>query len=439
MDLEEYLNNLPRFPKDLSLNNVREALKSLDLINLPFECIHIAGTKGKGSTSAMIANILQSASYSTGLFISPHLTDIKERISVNGENISKEAFEYCFREINKPLSFFETLFVMALLYFRYKGVQIAVLETGLGGRFDATNVIEKPLISILTTIGLDHLEVLGDTIEKIAFEKAGIIKANSPTISAPQKENVEKIIAEKATSLNSPLYVIGKDYNLVREESADLTGERFSIHSKVTGSDYKDLKVSMLGYHQVINASLSVAAFELLNKEGLNISVESLREGLIKTKIRGRFEIITFNERIIILDVAHNPDSAKALHDTFREKLKNEKAIFVFAALKNKLVKEIFSEISDISEFFVFTELSSVDSYSTTELRLILSEVDISKEAIEIKDKNEAFVYALINSKKNDIICITGSSYLVGEIISWMESDKRNGGEKWIFQPYNHI
>jgi dihydrofolate synthase/folylpolyglutamate synthase len=195
----------------------------------------------------------------------------------------------------------------------------------------------------------------------------------------------------------------------------------------------------MLGYHQVINASLSVAAFELLNKEGLNISVESLREGLIKAKIRGRFEIITFNERIIILDIAHNPDSAKAFHDTFREKFKNEKAIFVFAALKNKLVKEIFSEISDISEFFVFTELSSVDSYSTEELRLILSEVDISKEAIEIKDKNEAFIYALINSKKNDIICITGSSYLVGEIISWMESDKRNGGEKWIFQPYNHI
>ena len=310
MDLEEYLNNLPRFPKDLSLNNVREALKSLDLINLPFECIHIAGTKGKGSTSAMIANILQSASYSTGLFISPHLSDIKERISVNGENINKEAFEYCFREINKPLSFFETLFVMALLYFRYKGVQIAVLETGLGGRFDATNVIEKPLISILTTIGLDHLEVLGDTIEKIAFEKAGIIKANSPTISAPQKENVEKIIAEKATSLNSPLFVVGKDYNLVREESTDLTGERFSIHSKVTGSDYKDLKVSMLGYHQVINASLSVAAFELLNKEGLNISVESLREGLIKAKIRGRFEIITFNERIGALGIGYRNNIA---------------------------------------------------------------------------------------------------------------------------------
>jgi dihydrofolate synthase/folylpolyglutamate synthase len=427
MDLEEYLNNLPRFPKDLSLNNVREALKSLDLFNLPFNCIHIAGTKGKGSTSAMIANILQSASYSTGLFVSPHLADIKERISVNGENISKEAFEYCFREINKPLSFFETLFVMALLYFRDKGVQIAVLETGLGGRFDATNVIEKPLISILTTIGLDHLEVLGDTIEKIAFEKAGIIKANSPTISAPQKASVEKIIAEKATSLNSPLYVIGKDYNLVREESADLTGEKFSIHSKVTGDDYKDLKVSMLGYHQVINASLSVAAFELLNKEGINISVRALQEGLIKTKIRGRFEIVNIDERIIILDVAHNPDSAKALRETFSEKFGGKEAIFIFAALKNKLVKEIFSEIIDISKFFIFTELSTKDSYTTEELSHILSEVSVNKESIEINDKIEAFIYALKNSKKNDIICVTGSFYLVGEIISWMERNK----EEW--------
>lgn len=427
MDLEEYLNNLPRFPKDLSLNNVREALKSLDLFNLPFNCIHIAGTKGKGSTSTMIANILQSASYSTGLFVSPHLADIKERISVNGENISKEAFEYCFREIKKPLSFFETLFVMALLYFRDKGVQIAVLETGLGGRFDATNVIEKPLISILTTIGLDHLEVLGDTIEKIAFEKAGIIKANSPTISAPQKESVEKIIAEKATSLNSPLYVIGKDYHLVREESADLTGEKFSIHSKVTGSDYEDLKVSMLGYHQVINASLSVAAFELLNKEGINISVRALQEGLIKTKIRGRFEIVNIDERIIILDVAHNPDSAKALQETFSEKFGGKEAIFIFAALKNKLVKEIFSEIIDISKFFIFTELSTKDSYNTGELSHILSEVSVNKDSIEINDKIEAFIYALKNSKKNDIICVTGSSYLVGEIISWMERNK----EKW--------
>jgi dihydrofolate synthase/folylpolyglutamate synthase len=425
MDLEEYLNNLPRFPKDLSLNNVREALESLELLNLPFDCIHIAGTKGKGSTSAMIANILQSASYSTGLFLSPHLADIKERISVNGENISKEAFGYCFKEIKKPLSFFETLFVMALLYFRDKGVQIAVLETGLGGRFDATNVIEKPLISILTTIGLDHLEVLGDTIEKIAFEKAGIIKANSPTISAPQKESIEKIIARQATSLNSPLFVVGKDYNLVREESADLTGERFSIHSKVTGSDYKDLKVSMLGYHQVINASLSVAAFELLNKEGLNISVESLREGLIKAKIRGRFEVVNIVERTIILDVAHNPDSAKALNETFSEKFGGKEAIFIFAALKNKLVKEIFYEIIDISKFFIFTELSAKDSYNTEELSQILSEVSINKESIEIKDKIEAFIYALKNSKKNDIICVTGSSYLVGEIISWMESNKK--------------
>lgn len=427
MDLEEYLNNLPRFPKDLSLNNVREALKSLDLFNLPFDCIHIAGTKGKGSTSTMIANILQSASYSTGLFVSPHLADIKERISVNGENISKEAFEYCFREIKKPLSFFETLFVMALLYFRDKGVQIAVLETGLGGRLDATNVIEKPLISILTTIGLDHLEVLGDTIEKIAFEKAGIIKANSPTISAPQKESVEKIIAEKATSLNSPLYVIGKDYNLVREESADLTGEKFSIHSKVTGSDYEDLKVSMLGHHQVINASLSVAAFELLNKEGINISVRALQEGLIKTKIRGRFEIVNIDERIIILDVAHNPDSARALHETFSEKFGGKEAIFIFAALKNKLVKEIFSEIIDISKFFIFTELSTKDSYNTGELSHILSEVSANKDSIEINDKIEAFIYALKNSKKNDIICVTGSFYLVGEIIFWMERNK----EKW--------
>lgn len=439
MDLEEYLNNLPRFPKDLSLNNVREALKSLDLLNLPFDCIHIAGTKGKGSTSAMIANILQSASYSTGLFVSPHLADIKERISVNGENISKEAFEYCFREIKKPLNFFETLFVMALLYFRDKGVQIAVLETGLGGRFDATNVIEKPLISILTTIGLDHLEVLGDTIEKIAFEKAGIIKANSPTISAPQKESVEKIISEKAASLNSPLYVIGKDYHLVREESADLTGERFSIHSKVTGSDYKDLKVSMLGYHQVINASLSVAAFELLNKEGMNISIESLREGLIKTKIRGRFEIFNIDERIIILDVAHSPDSAKALRETFNEKFTGKNAIFVFAALKNKLVKEFFSEIVDIAKFFIFTELSTKDSHNTEDLSLILSEMDINKESIEIKDKIEAFIYALKNSKKNDIICVTGSFYLVGELISWMEKNKKNGGEEWMLQACNHI
>ncbi len=228
---------------------------------------------------------------------------------------------------------------MALIYFRDMGVQIVVLETGLGGRLDATNVIEKPLVSILTTIGLDHLDRLGDTIEKIAYEKVGIIKANSPVISAPQKETVERIICERVKSLNSSVYFIGKDYNITREKSLNINEERFSFRSAITGNNYKELVLSLAGYHQIINASLAVATSEILNKEGYGISEEALRSGLINAKIRGRFEITEFNGRTLVLDGAHNPDSAEALRETLIEKFKGKYFIFVIAVLRNKLAK----------------------------------------------------------------------------------------------------
>lgn len=439
MDIEEYVNNLLRFPKDFGLNRVKETLKDLDLVDLPFKCIHIAGTKGKSSTSVMLANILKNASYKVGLFISPHLADIKERISIDGEKIGKEAFSDCYKEIKKPLSFFEALFVMALTYFRDNGVQLAILEAGIGGRLDATNIIEKPLISILTTIGLDHLEVLGDTVEKIACEKVGIIKASSPTISAPQKESVEKIIRERALSLNSPLYIVGRDYQFNYESSTNLQGERFSIHSRITGKDYKELTLNLSGHHQVINASLSVAASEILNREGYEINDDAIKIGLSSAKIRGRFEVINIGARILVLDGAHNPDSAKALFETLKEKFPGKNIIFILAALKNKLAKEIISELNNISKFFIFTELSSNETYSVEELSNILSDVNHYKESIKMKDPIEAFFYALKNSENDDVICVTGSFYLVGEIISWMEEEKNNGGEKWISQIYSHI
>jgi len=432
MDIEEYVNKLPKFPQNPGLDNVIETLKSLNLSELPFKCIHIAGTKGKGSSASFIANILKCASFKTGLFISPHLIDIKERISINGENIGKEAFSYVFKKINKELSFFETLFIMALIYFRDMGVQIAVLETGLGGRLDATNVIEKPLVSILTTIGLDHLDRLGDTIEKIAYEKAGIIKANSPVISAPQKETVERIISERAKSLNSSVYFIGKDYNITREKSLNINEERFSFRSAITGNNYKELVLSLAGYHQIINASLAVATSEILNKEGYGISEEALRSGLINTKIRGRFEITEFNGRTLVLDGAHNPDSAEALRETLIEKFKGKYFIFVIAVLRNKLAREIILTLNEIAKLFVFTELTSNDTFTAEELKAFLNDLDSSKDAICIRDSTHALLYAVEKSKEDDIICITGSFYLVGKEIDFLDETKRNGGELWI-------
>lgn len=426
MNIEEYLSTLPKFSNRPGLDNVKEAFKRLKL-KPSFNFIHIAGTKGKGSTASFIANILESASYKTGLFLSPHLVNIRERISINGEYIDKESFSRAYEKIDKDLqlNFFETLFVIAQIYFQDMGVQFAVIETGLGGRLDPTNIIEKPLVSVLTTIGLDHLDVLGDSIEKIAIEKAGIIKSCSPVISAPQQKNAEKVITDIANSLSSPLYFIGKDFEINRQYPPPPFEERFSLYSKVTNHNYEGLTLSLLGNHQVINASLAVASSEILNKLGYLISDESSRNGLKSAKIRGRFEVLQFSGRTLILDGAHNIDSAKALSETINERFKGKDIVFVIAILRNKLAKDIISILNKDAKMFIFTELKSNDTFSTYELKEFLNDIDPSKDAVCIKDSTEALIYIMENSTKDCIICITGSLYLVGDIINFLDDKTR--------------
>jgi len=419
----DYIYNLNKYGIKLGLNNISYLLFLLGNPHKYLNIIHISGTNGKGSTAAIISSILQANGFKTGLYTSPHLVDFTERMKINSQNISQEKVCELLERIkpyieevsnttgyNHP-TFFEVITAMAFLYFYEEKVDFLVLEVGLGGRLDATNVCQ-PLISVITRIDYDHMDKLGSSLKEIAREKSGIIKPGKIVISSSQYDEAYNEIKKIANERNSPLFSIGKKINY-QIKKTDITGSIFDL--KGIYSEYKDMYVSLIGKHQVDNAATAIATIEALRIKGLNIPTKAIRDGLGKVRWKGRLEIIQ-NEPLLVLDGAHNPNGIKIVRQTLEELFSYNRLILVLAIFSDKDYKKMVQIISPIADLIITTKAKNPRA---TPPQVIAKEVEqyINKNKIIVTENiPQAINCALSNSKKNDLICITGSLYTVGEV-----------------------
>ncbi len=396
---DEFVEKLCTYTKfaKLGLKNIRNLLEILDNPQNNFKSIHVAGTNGKGSVAAMLSQILMEEGYKTGLYISPHLVDFRERIQIDRELIPKDDLLRIGENIvnivesGNPASFFEITTAIMFKYFAEKKVDYAVIEVGMGGRLDATNVV-LPEVSVITHISLDHTKVLGNTIKKIAFEKAGIIK-NRPTVISDY--NLYDFFSQICKKRESKLYSVDKDLKYTKK------GDFFDVNGVL---NLKNLEISLEGDHQVLNAATATLASYILG-----VSENSIRNGLKKTKWEGRFEIISRNP-LIVFEGGHNPDGTKNTVKTMKT-FKYNTIYIVFGVLKDKDYKKMIGYLKNLNGEFFFTKPNSDRALDP---RVLLK----CTNGTVIEDPKEAFEMAKKKAKNGDAILVVGSLYLVGDIKS---------------------
>jgi dihydrofolate synthase/folylpolyglutamate synthase len=359
-------NRTAKYSADtLNLDRMVHLLARLGDPHLAYPTIHIAGTKGKGSTAAMIESVLRAAGYRTGLYTSPHLHTFRERVRVSGELISREAFAACVDAIEPHaaavdgITWFEIITALGFLHFARSGIDVGVIEVGLGGRFDATNVL-TPLAAAITSLSLDHTAWLGDTVEQIAFEKAGIVKPGVPTISAPQTPQALAVVERITAERGSPLTVVGADVTVERLASS-LAGQEFRIELPAHGAMSADrreqtLKIPLLGAHQITNAAVALAV--LTQSDSLAVDPAAIRDGLARVEWPGRFEIMRRDPPFVI-DGAHNADSARKLAATLGEVFPGRRWTVVFGASADKDVAAMLDALLPCVERVIATRAES--------------------------------------------------------------------------------
>ncbi len=403
------------FKKDLI--NIRRLCEFLGNPYTKFKSIHIAGTNGKGSVSHMLAAILQTAGYKTGLYTSPHLKDFRERIRINGEMV-EESFIVAFTEKIKPLieeiepSFFEITVAMAFEYFAKNKVEIAVLETGLGGRFDSTNII-TPELSVITNIGWDHMNILGDTLEKIAFEKAGIIKQNTPVVVGETLPKIENVFVRVAKEKNAPLSIAS--------EKRQAIGWHWKKHELIVEvaeqnkTDHQLYRLDLPGIYQTKNLITVLETCARLEEQGWRIKEEHVKKGLQQTKkitdLHGRWEVI-HPHPLIVLDVAHNEDGIKMLMEQV-EITDHDHLHIVLGIAKDKEPEKILPLFPKLANYY-FTKANIPRAMNAEILKQKAGLFELRGEVYT--DVNAAIKAAFAKAAKNDLILICGSVFLIGEI-----------------------
>lgn len=378
--------------------------------------IHVAGTNGKGSVSHMLASILQQTGYKTGLYTSPHLKDFRERIKINGEMMS-ESFLVDFVEKTKTISeeikpsFFELTFVMALDYFASENVEVAVIETGLGGRLDSTNVI-TPLLSVITNVSFDHMDILGYSLEKIAFEKAGIIKEKIPVVIGETSLETKAVFEKKAKEMNAPIFFAEDNYRLVSSSYQPAFLE-LEIENKKNKANVH-LLLDLNGIYQQKNIITVLAATDIL-KEYFSLKKERTEEALANVKrltgLFGRWEKIQENPTVV-LDVAHNEDGIKQLVRQL-SKLDFNRLHIIFGMVKDKEIKKVLCQLPKGATYY-FTKAHNPRALNEDELRLMATEFDLNGKTFV--DVNKALYAALKNASHQDLILVCGSVFLIGEV-----------------------
>lgn len=416
-----YITSVGRFGSNYGLERTFRILELLGSPHKKLKLIHIAGTNGKGSTTAMVTKILRGAGYKVGMYTSPYLEEFEERIQINGENINKDrlvdllekvkvVIERVVEEGYEHPTEFEIITALMFLHFYNEKVDYAVIEVGLGGRLDSTNVI-VPKVSVITSISLDHVNILGDSLQAIAKEKAGIIKENVPLILYPQEKEVEEVILKVAEEKKSRVYLVKKeDSRLLNINNDELYQE---VQVKSNKNTYS-VKLPLLGEHQIINLSVALNVIEALYEiENIIINRELIEKSLEDVKWIGRLEVLG-KKPAIVIDGAHNIDGIKALRRNVEKCFKYNKLYLLLGILADKQVKEMVKEITPIAE--------KVYALTPHSERAELSE-DLKKEILEfnpnvvsLESYEEAFFSAVNEAEKDDLILISGSLYMVGDM-----------------------
>ena len=427
MNYEEavaYIDETPKFTKKNSLDHTKECLRRLGNPQDKFKVIHVAGTNGKGSTCAFLTSVLREAGYSCGLFTSPHLVEINERFQINEVNIDNDTFLKAFEKV-KVLAdelvaegsyhptYFEMLFLMGMVIFAEAGVDYVTLETGLGGRMDATTAVENPVACVITSISLDHMQYLGDTVAKIAGEKAGIIVSGVPVIYDGNDPDAAEVISAKAKEMGSPAYEVKRtDTEIIRNTSA---GIDFSFRNDYYGDTV--FSIPFIAKYQVMNSALALKTIEVL-KEVLPVSMDKIHEGIEKTRWQGRMETVLPG---VIVDGAHNEDGIAKFVETVRYFQDDYPITLLFTTVSDKDFKDMIQKICNglhFSNVYV-TEIWGSRKQSSTELAELFRE-NGCKQVYAEPDCEKAFELAY--AKKGDgLLFVVGSLYLVGEIKDYLK------------------
>jgi dihydrofolate synthase/folylpolyglutamate synthase len=423
----KFLDNLQFFKVKLGLDAMDLFMSRLGNPHRELKFIHIGGTNGKGSVGATLCSILSEAGFKVGFYTSPHLTSVRERFRIGSSYIPKNDFALLSGEIatilgKEQITYFEFTTALALLWFKQQKVDIVLMEVGMGGRLDATNII-SPMVSIITNVSMDHEEYLGNTIAKIAGEKAGIIKTNTPVVSGVETATAIDVMEAASKQKTVPFYLSGRDF----------TGKKTTAgHWDYTGikTNNRNLPLRMKGRYQVGNCALALAAIELIKGHGFKVTDKALRAGLDKVTWPGRLEILqtgndnplggslAINEkRLFLLDGAHNPAGVEALRQAIENEFSYDRLILIWGAMADKDIKTALAIIAPLAGQIFFTRAESERSANPELLKKLLAENKHKTPEAKIKTKKtvkEAIESAVNSASENDLICIAGSLHLVG-------------------------
>ena len=421
MEAEAYLNRLPMWAnKKNSLKDIRIFLDQMGGPDRKIPAIHVAGTNGKGSVCAFMTSVLKKAGLRTGTFISPHLVEIRERFLINGEPAEKTAFEAAFETVKKQAehmveegfchpTFFEFLFYMAMVLFAREKVDVMVIETGLGGRLDATNVLESPKVCVITSISRDHMQYLGNTVSEIAGEKAGIMVPGVPVIYDGNDPDAAGVMREHAEKLGCPYYELKREDTEIHKITKD--GIRFSLKDETYGDTVFD--IPFIARYQVMNAALAVKTIQVLEDQ-IPVSLEALKAGMAKTRWQGRMETVLPG---VIVDGAHNEDGVEKFVETAEHFQKEFPLTLLFSAVDDKDYTDMIRTICSRIRFrhVIVTQVGGYRKVPVEELAEIFRE-DGVPEVEAIEDVPAAFERAVKEKGEDGMLFCVGSLYLVGEI-----------------------
>lgn len=412
-EAERFILSREFYGLKLGLQNIGSFLASIGSPQQSYQAVHIAGTNGKGSSSAMLAAVLQAQGYKTGLFTSPHLVDFRERVLVNGRMISTRSVaafvdRYRSQLVERKLSFFEVITALGLEYFHRAQVDIAVIETGLGGRLDATNVL-FPLLTVTTDISRDHVEILGSAISKLAREKAGIIKPSVPHLIGLLPPRAEEVVRARCERLGAPCHSVG-------ECDFTLRPATMQLDFRQNGYALNGLSPSLYGTHQLKNAALVVMAASILNGSWAPISQRAVRRGIESTKWPGRFQVVRSRGLpTLVLDVGHNAGGMAAFVEAFQSRFPGQRGDVITGLVKRKEHQRMFNSLSRIARSYSLVPLRTKRSEDVREL---IAGVDLrGVPTRRFRSLKTAFSRVLRECTSDDIVTIVGSHFLVGEFL----------------------